>query len=72
VKFVICDRADYEWAREVCTTHRLTERVHEVLFSPSHTELPAARLADWVLADRLPVRVQIQLHKVLWGDEPGR
>jgi 7-carboxy-7-deazaguanine synthase len=72
VKFVICDRADYEWAREVCTANRLTERVQEVLFSPSHTELPAARLADWVLADRLPVRVQIQLHKVLWGDEPGR
>ena len=72
VKFVICDRDDYEWAREACTTHRLTERVHEVLFSPSHTELPPARLAEWVLEDRLPVRVQIQLHKVLWGDEQGR
>ena len=72
VKFVICDRADYEWAREVCATYRLPERVNEVLFSPSHTELPPARLAEWVLEDRLPVRVQIQLHKVLWGDEPGR
>jgi 7-carboxy-7-deazaguanine synthase len=72
VKFVICDRADYEWARDACATYRLFERVHEVLFSPSHTELPPARLAEWVLEDRLPVRVQIQLHKVLWGDEPGR
>jgi 7-carboxy-7-deazaguanine synthase len=72
VKFVICDRADYEWARTACNDHRLVERVREVLFSPSHTELPAARLAEWVLEDRLPVRMQIQLHKVLWGDEPGR
>jgi 7-carboxy-7-deazaguanine synthase len=72
VKFVICDRADYEWARAACNDHRLVERVREVLFSPSHTELPAARLAEWVLEDRLPVRMQIQLHKVLWGDEPGR
>jgi 7-carboxy-7-deazaguanine synthase len=43
-----------------------------VLFSPSYTEVPAARLADWILADRLPVRFQLQLHKVLWGDVPGK
>ena len=72
VKFVICDRADYEWSRAMCEEHALAERVNDVLFSPSHTELPARRLAEWILEDRLPVRLQVQLHKVLWGDEPGR
>jgi 7-carboxy-7-deazaguanine synthase len=72
VKFVICDANDYAWAREVTEKHDLTGRVGEVLFSPSHTELPAAQLAEWILRDRLRVRMQIQLHKVLWGNEPGR
>jgi 7-carboxy-7-deazaguanine synthase len=72
VKFVICDANDYAWARGITMEHDLPSRVGEVLFSPSHTELPAVRLAEWILRDRLPVRMQIQLHKVLWGNEPGR
>ncbi len=71
VKFVICDRADYVWARRVLDEYRLATRC-EVLFSPSFAQQDAAELAGWVLQDRLPVRFQIQLHKMLWGDEPGR
>jgi 7-carboxy-7-deazaguanine synthase len=71
IKFVICDRADYDWSREQITSRRLTERC-QVLFSPSAEQLPARQLADWILADRLPVRFQLQLHKVLWGNVPGR
>ena len=71
VKFVICDRADYEWAKTELTRHDLPQRC-EVLFSPSHGQLPAHELAEWILHDRLPVRFQIQLHKVLWGEERGR
>ena len=71
-KFVICDREDYEWARLKCEEHRLFESACEVLFSPSSAELPARDLADWIVGDRLPVRMQIQLHKYLWGDQPGR
>jgi 7-carboxy-7-deazaguanine synthase len=71
IKFVICDRADYEWSRERVRTERLDARCR-VLFSPSWEQLPAATLADWIVADRLPVRLQVQLHKVLWGDVPGR
>ncbi|MBX3702786.1 MAG: 7-carboxy-7-deazaguanine synthase QueE [Steroidobacteraceae bacterium] len=71
LKFVICGRADYEWARERLRRERL-DTVCPVLFSPSWQELPARDLADWILADRLPVRFQLQLHKVLWGDVPGR
>lgn len=71
VKFVICDRRDYEWARDMVRERGLHERC-EVLFSPSHDQLAAATLADWIVADRLPVRFQIQLHKYLWGDVPGR
>jgi 7-carboxy-7-deazaguanine synthase len=71
VKFVICDRADYEWSKQVTAEQQLTERC-EVLFSPSAQQLTARELADWIVADRLPVRFQIQLHKYLWGDEPGR
>jgi 7-carboxy-7-deazaguanine synthase len=71
VKFVICDRGDYEWSiskmRELGLEGRCT-----VLFSPSHEELPARELADWILEDRLPVRFQIQLHKYLWGNVPGK
>jgi 7-carboxy-7-deazaguanine synthase len=72
IKFVICDANDYAWARGICDEYALSDRVGEVLLSPSHTEMPAARLAEWILRDRLRVRLQIQLHKVLWGDEPGR
>ncbi len=72
VKFVICDVNDYTWSRDVVEKYDLTARVGEVLFSPSHTELPAAQLAEWILRDRLRVRMQIQLHKVLWGNESGR
>jgi 7-carboxy-7-deazaguanine synthase len=71
IKFVICDRADYDWSRARLERLELSERCG-VLFSPSHEQLPAGQLADWILADRLPVRLQIQLHKYLWGNEPGR
>jgi 7-carboxy-7-deazaguanine synthase len=71
LKFVICDRSDYEWSRESLAAMRLPERV-EVLFSPSFETLPGRTLAEWILADRLAVRMQVQLHKVLWGNEPGR
>ncbi len=57
--------------RIACGRERLDARC-TVLFSPSYLQLPAAELADWMLADRLPVRFQVQLHKVLWGDAPGR
>lgn len=71
VKFVICGRADYEWSCAKVRELGLDERC-TVLFSPSHQELPARDLADWILEDRLPVRFQIQLHKYLWGDVPGK
>lgn len=71
VKFVLCDRQDYDWAVAFLRQHALADRC-EVLFSPVHGQLEARQLADWILADRLPVRFQIQLHKLLWGDEPGR
>ena len=71
IKFVLCDRGDYEWSREQLATRQLAQRC-QVLFSPSHEQLPARQLAEWILADRLPVRFQIQLHKYLWGNEPGR
>lgn len=71
VKFVLCDRVDYDWAKAICTEHKLTERC-EVLFSPSHAQLDLRQLADWTLQDGLQVRVQTQLHKLIWNDEPGR
>ena len=71
VKFVICDRADYEWSKRKLEEFRLSERC-QVLFSPSYTQLAVRSLADWILADRLPVRLQVQLHKFIWGDVPGR
>src|SRR4249920_246487 len=71
VKFVICDRADYEWSREKVAALGLSARCN-VLFSPSAEQLPARELAEWILADRLPVRFQLQLHKVLWGNVRGK
>jgi 7-carboxy-7-deazaguanine synthase len=71
IKFVLCDRPDYEWSCEKVATMKLVERC-QVLFSPSHEQLGARQLAEWILQDRLPVRFQIQLHKYLWGNEPGR
>ena len=71
VKFVICDREDYEWARFKLDEYQLASRVSDVLFSPSHGQLSGRELAEWVLADNLPVRMQLQLHKILWNDEPG-
>jgi 7-carboxy-7-deazaguanine synthase len=71
VKFVICDRQDYEWARFKLDEYQLPRRVADVLFSPSHGQVEGRELAEWVLADNLPVRMQLQLHKILWNDEPG-
>lgn len=71
VKFVISDRHDYDWSVGQITQHNLASRC-EVLFSPVHGRLDPRDLADWILADQLAVRFQLQLHKILWGDEPGR
>lgn len=71
VKFVICDRQDYEWAKLQMDQYQLVGRVDEVLFSPSHGELTGQQLAEWILEDGLEVRFQLQLHKYLWNDEPG-
>jgi 7-carboxy-7-deazaguanine synthase len=71
IKFVICDDHDYEWSRALVQQYRLNERC-EVLFSPSFDQLPARDLADWILRDALPVRMQMQLHKLLWGNQPGK
>jgi 7-carboxy-7-deazaguanine synthase len=71
LKFVICNRADYEWALEQLARHDLAARC-EVLFSPGYGQQDATELAEWILQDRLPVRFQLQLHKYLWGNEPGR
>ena len=71
VKFVICDRQDYEWARMQLDQWRLPERVDEILFSPSFGRQNATELAEWILRDRLPVRFQLQLHKLLWNDAAG-
>jgi 7-carboxy-7-deazaguanine synthase len=70
LKFVLCHRADYEWAREVIARHDLSRRC-PVLFSPVWETLKPQDLAAWVLEDQLPVRMQVQLHKILWGDKPG-
>jgi 7-carboxy-7-deazaguanine synthase len=71
VKFVVCSRQDYEWARFKLDEYSLYERVGDVLFSPSHGQLAPRLLADWIVEDNLPVRFQLQLHKYLWNDEPG-
>ena len=71
VKFVLCSREDYDWAKAMLAEHRLPERC-EVLFSPSYTEVVPRELAEWIIADKLPVRFQLQLHKQLWGEAQGR
>jgi 7-carboxy-7-deazaguanine synthase len=71
VKFVVCDRADFDWACMQIREHGLTDRC-PVWLSPSHGQLEAAQLAEWLIDSRLPVRLQLQLHKQLWGNEPGR
>ena len=70
IKFVLCNREDYDWAKTKIIAHKLSEKC-PILFSPSYHDLPANQLAEWVLADKLPVRMQIQLHKVLWGEKAG-
>jgi 7-carboxy-7-deazaguanine synthase len=71
LKFVLCSRADYDWARELLRV-RPAPPACQVLFSPSWGQLEPRVLAEWILADRLDVRLQVQLHKYLWGDEAGR
>ncbi len=71
IKFVIVDENDYLWARKILLERGLTERC-PVLFSPVHATLAPASLADWILRDRLPVRMQVQLHKILWGEARAR
>lgn len=71
VKFVICDRNDYDWAKQVFNDYKLSERC-EVLFSPAYKQVQERELAEWILEDKLAVRFQIQLHKILWGEEQGR
>lgn len=70
IKFVLCSLEDYNWAKKMLAEHRLTERV-QVLFSPSFDQLNPTQLADWIINDRLPIRFQLQLHKILWNDAPG-
>ena len=70
VKFVLCDYADYQWAKEVLLAQSLTDKC-PVLFSPVYSQVNPTQLAEWVLADKLSVRMQLQLHKILWGEKPG-
>ncbi len=70
IKFVLCDENDYQWARQILLQHRLPEKC-AVLFSPAHGALNATHLAAWILRDRLPVRMLLQLHKLLWNNAPG-
>lgn len=70
IKFVLVDRSDYEWARELVLTQSLHHKA-PVIFSPVWESLKPVELAEWVIADKLPVRVQVQLHKILWGEKPG-
>ena len=72
VKFVICNREDYQWAAFKIDEYRLQHKVSEILFSPSFEQLSATELAEWILEDNLPVRLQLQLHKLLWNDAQGK
>lgn len=69
IKFVICSREDYDWCKQFIAEYELNGQ--QLLFSPSYQQISATDLADWILVDQLPVRLQIQLHKILWGDKPG-
>jgi 7-carboxy-7-deazaguanine synthase len=71
IKFVLADRGDYDWARQIVEEKTLAQRC-DILFSPVYGKLAPRELAEWILADRLPVRMQVQLHKLLWGEEKGR
>lgn len=71
IKFVICNQDDYQWSKQKLDEYDLVTRC-EVLFSPIHGDLEPSQLADWIIEDNLPVRMQVQLHKYLWGDEQGR
>ena len=71
IKFVLCDEADYMWAKQVLRERDLAGKC-SVLFSPSHNQLSAAELAGWILRDNLPVRLQMQMHKLLWDNQPGK
>ncbi len=71
VKFVICDEQDYRWAKSRIQQYGLADKVAEVLLSPAYEQLSARQLAEWILQDSLPVRLQLQLHKLIWGDLPG-
>jgi 7-carboxy-7-deazaguanine synthase len=71
IKFVLCDRDDYDWAKELLQKLQL-DKTCEVLFSPVYSELEPSKLAEWILEDKLQVRFQLQLHKILWGEQSGR
>jgi len=71
VKFVLCDRVDYDWAVAMLNEYDLSTKT-EVLFSPCYGQLQLVDLAQWVLADQLPIRIQTQLHKLIWGNQPGK
>ncbi len=70
IKFVLCSREDYDWAKKIINQYKLPEKC-DVLFSPVYQKLNNTDLGNWILEDQLPVRMQIQLHKLLWGDKPG-
>jgi 7-carboxy-7-deazaguanine synthase len=71
VKFVLCDRNDYDWAKQILTDRGITAKC-SVLFSPVYKDVNPTELAEWILHDKLPVRMQVQLHKILWGETPGK
>jgi len=71
VKFVICDEQDFRWAQARIEQYGLVDRVKEVLLSPAHEQLPPRQLAEWILEEQLPVRLQLQIHKQIWGNLPG-
>lgn len=71
IKFVICSRQDYQWAKFKMDEFQLNQRVSDVLLSPSHQQQDPRELAEWILADKLAVRLQVQLHKYLWNNEAG-
>jgi len=71
VKFVLCSRSDYDWAKQALTERAITSRC-SVLFSPVYHQVNPTELAEWILLDKLPVRMQVQLHKILWGEVAGK